>query len=108
MKTTPTPNGMDQENNRLIITIEGELDASTCMAVDEKLEDALASNPNAIFIDCSNLQYISSAGIGVLIAFHHSCKQKAIPLHFCNMRPKVKNVLEILGLDKLFTLENNL
>lgn len=96
------------EKERLIITIDGELDASTCIMADKEFEKVLSSGAKAIFADCRELEYISSAGIGVLISFNHDCEEKGINLCFCEMQPKVKNVLEILGIDKVFTIEASL
>lgn len=99
---------LTKNESRLIISVEGELDASTCITAEKLFEEALAIEASAIFVDCSRLTYISSAGLGVLISMHHSCTQKNIPVHFCDVQPKVKNVLEILGLDRLFDIDSSL
>lgn len=96
------------ENEQLIITLDGELDASTCMAADKEFGKLLSSDAKSIYVDCRELKYISSAGIGVLISFNHACADKGINLYFCEMKSKVKNVLEILGIDKVFNIKASL
>lgn len=97
-----------QQNGQLIVAIDGELDAGTCMIADKEFEKALSTDADAIYVDCHELKYISSAGIGVLISFNHACAEKDVDLCFCEMQPKVRNVLEILGIDKVFTIEPSL
>lgn len=94
--------------SHLILEIEGELDAGTCMVADREFGKALDTDARIIVVDCLRLKYISSAGIGVLISFNHACNQKNVSLCFCDMQPKVKNVLEILGIDKVFKIEDSL
>lgn len=97
-----------QEHERLVVTLDGELDASTCVTADKEFEKTLSTDVKAIYVDCRKLKYISSAGIGVLISYNHACSDKGINLYFCGMQPKVKNVLEILGIDKVFNIEASL
>jgi anti-sigma B factor antagonist len=96
---------LNEHASQLVITIDGELDASNCIIAERQLDKALSTEAPAIFVNCSNLTYISSAGIGVLISLHHSCKKRGSCIIFCELQPKVKNVMEILGLDRLFTIK---
>jgi len=95
-------------NQRLIISIKGELDASNCIPAEREFTKAMDSAASSIYVDCRDLTYISSAGVGVLISLHHSCTQKGIPIYFCGLQPRVLNVFEILGLDHLFKIESSL
>lgn len=96
------------KNEHLVIKLDGELDAITCVTADKEFEKVFPTEAKAVYVDCHNLKYISSAGIGVLISFNHACEEKDVPLFFCEMQPKVKNVLEILGIDKVFNIEPSL
>lgn len=57
-----------------------------------------------ILVDCQNLHYISSAGLGVFISHLQRFEDAQIKLIFYNMQDKVRNVFEILGLDLLMTI----
>ncbi|MFT2011059.1 STAS domain-containing protein [Pontibacter sp. 13R65] len=94
--------------NVLLINIEGELDARTCLKADYGFQRLDISGVHAILIDCQELSYVSSAGIGVLLSIYHVCMQKGILLLLHGLQPKVKNVLEILGLEKVMTIKENL
>ena len=84
-----------------LLRFKGELDASSSVYADNALEEAIASSSDFVLIECSELTYISSAGLGVLLAAFQACNQKEIDLVMVNMQPKIRNVFEILGLDRL-------
>jgi anti-sigma B factor antagonist len=91
-------------DNTITISLDGELDASSSVLLDEEL-----SNPNImmygkILVDCKDLNYISSAGLGVFISHLQRFEDAQIKLIFFNMQEKVRNVFEILGLDLLMTI----
>lgn len=99
MKITQEING-----NTIIIRLNGELDASSSVLLDEELLNPDIMKFNKVLVDCENLNYISSAGLGVFISHLQRFEDSQIKLIFFNMQDKVKNVFEILGLDLLMTI----
>jgi anti-sigma B factor antagonist len=99
MKITQEING-----NTIIIRLNGELDASSSVLLDEELLSPDIMKFNKVLVDCKNLNYISSAGLGVFISHLQRFEDSQIKLIFFNMQDKVKNVFEILGLDLLMTI----
>ncbi|TXK36417.1 STAS domain-containing protein [Pontibacter qinzhouensis] len=89
----------------LFISIEGELDARTCVKAHYGFQRIDISKTRAIVIDCNDLSYVSSAGIGVLLSIYHACLQNGTLLILHGLQPKVRNVLEILGLEKVLLLK---
>lgn len=92
------------KENTIIITLNGELDASSSVVLDEELSDPEIMKYSKILVDCENLNYISSAGLGVFISHLQRFEDAQIKLIFYNMQDKVRNVFEILGLDLLMTI----
>ncbi|MDX5421973.1 MAG: STAS domain-containing protein [Hymenobacteraceae bacterium] len=95
---------IDQQTDISIIKVAGELDANTAVVADNSFTEAIATVPSVIVVDLTELQYISSAGLGVILAAFHECRSKGIHLLFFGLQPKTKNVLEILGLEKVITI----
>lgn len=89
-----------------IIKIMGELDASSSVAADQAIEDAICQSPEIIIIDCSELIYVSSAGLGVFLAAYQACQQKNIAFIFVGVQAKIRNIFSILGLDKVLTISD--
>ncbi len=91
-------------DNTITISLDGELDASSSVMLDEELSSPNIMKFSKILVDCKNLNYISSAGLGVFISHLQRFEDAQIKLIFFNMQEKVRNVFEILGLDLLMTI----
>jgi anti-sigma B factor antagonist len=92
------------KDNTVIMTLNGELDASSSVILDEELSDPEIMKYAKVLVNCQDLNYISSAGLGVFISHLQRFEDAQIKLIFYNMQDKVRNVFEILGLDLLMTI----
>ncbi|QNH62985.1 STAS domain-containing protein [Hymenobacter sediminicola] len=90
--------------NTLTLSLDGELDASSSVLLDSELAKPETLQFEKVLIDCRNLNYISSAGLGVFISHLQQFQDAGVKLVFFNMQDKVHNVFEILGLDALMTI----
>ncbi|ABG57486.1 STAS domain-containing protein [Cytophaga hutchinsonii] len=93
-----------KENEFYIVAIEGDLDASSSIQLDQAIEEAVANGENKIIVDCSQLEYISSAGLGVFMSYIQDFQSNNISLVLCHLSEKVRNVFQILGLDELLKI----
>lgn len=94
------------EGKYYIIKINGELDASSSLKLDDAIEEAINKDQKLLLFDCENLHYISSPGIGVFTSRIEDHEQKKIYLVLYGMNEKVFNVFKILGLDKILPIVN--
>ena len=92
------------EDKFYIIQIFGDVDASSSIILDQAVESAITEQRKWIIVDGSNIDYISSAGLGVFMSYIENFKEKHIRFALFGLTPKVHNVFEILGLDKLITI----
>lgn len=93
-----------KENEFYIIAIEGDLDASSSIQLDQAIQEALSKNETKLIVDCSQLEYISSAGLGVFMSYIQDFQTNNISLVLCHLSEKVFNVFQILGLDELIKI----
>lgn len=93
----------EKANDILVIGIDGEIDASSSIHLDNELGNAI-NESKKILIDCNRLDYISSAGLGVFMSYIHDMEEKNIKMVLFGMSNKVKNVFQILGLDQLLKI----
>ena len=91
-----------------VIKVVGDVDASSSIKLDSELKGAIEGVDKKILVDCTRLNYISSAGLGVFMSYIQDITDKEIRLVIYGLNDKVKNVFEILGLGQLLTIENNL
>ncbi|WPP48850.1 STAS domain-containing protein [Catalinimonas niigatensis] len=95
---------IDFKEKYCIIEIHGEVDASSSIHLDEALQKAVNADCPKILVDCQDLQYISSAGLGVFMSYIQELEVKQKKLILFNMHEKVYKVFEILGLHQLLTI----
>ena len=95
-----------KENDFTILNINGDVDASSSIQLDESLGAIVSNGDPKILIDCGGLNYISSAGLGVFMSYIEDVKTKNIKMVLFGLNDKVMNVFEILGLDQLLTIVN--
>lgn len=87
-----------------LIKINGEVDASSSIHLDEAMQKAVNAECPKILVDCLDLRYISSAGLGVFMSYIQELEAKDKKLILFNMNEKVYKVFEILGLHQLLTI----
>jgi len=92
------------ENDITTLKIDGDVDASSSIQLDESMSASMEGVNRKILVDCSSLNYISSAGLGVFMSYLEDIDSKNIRLALFGLSEKVHNVFEILGLDQLLTI----
>jgi anti-sigma B factor antagonist len=86
----------DQAN---IYKLNGRLDSNTSPALEKKLADAMQSGATRMVIDFENLDYISSAGLRIILKTTKDLKKFEGNIVLCAMQDYVKEVFEIAGFD---------
>ena len=76
--------------------------------MDNALNVAQQENQKKILVDCANLNYISSAGLGVFMSYINDFEASNIKLVICNLNDKVIGVFRILGLDQLLKIVDSI
>ena len=93
----------NEESNYFLLSINGEVDASSSIELDDALKSA-ADSYDKILIDLQGLEYISSAGLGVFISYLEDLKKNNVQLVMYGLQQKVKEVFDILGLQHLMNI----
>ncbi|MBQ0008932.1 MAG: STAS domain-containing protein [Firmicutes bacterium] len=84
------------EGKVLNLSISGHVDATTASELEKIVNEDVAKVEKIIF-DFSNVEYISSAGLRVLLSVHKAMSSKGGELILENVSGDVKNVLEMTG-----------
>lgn len=87
-----------------LISVNGEIDAGSSIYLDNALKEALENEEKKIVVDLSGLSYISSAGLGVFISHLDEFEHQGVKLVLFGINETVKQVFDILGLEKLLTI----
>ncbi len=87
-----------------VLELKGYLDAHTAPKLEEAFQDLLNSQRFNIVVNCRELSYISSAGLGVFMAFIEDVRKNRGDIKLSNMTPKVFNVFDLLGFPLLYEI----
>lgn len=89
-----------------VIHLEGEIDASSCLILDNELETAIKKGEKRIIVRCEKLDYISSAGLGVFTSYAQELENENIKMVLCELKENVLDVFSLLGLDAIIPIVN--
>ncbi|MBQ2040846.1 MAG: STAS domain-containing protein [Lachnospiraceae bacterium] len=92
-----------QNDSRLIIALEGRLDTLTAPQLEAELNASLDVISELEF-DFKDLEYISSAGLRVLLSAHKAMAKKD-GMKVINVREEVMEVFELTGFSDILTIE---
>ncbi len=98
MTINKTANG-----NELIIALEGRLDTTTAPQLDDELKASLGGVENLQF-DFSKLEYISSAGLRVLLSAQKVMNKQGTMV-IRNISDEIQEIFEVTGFVDILTIE---
>jgi anti-sigma B factor antagonist len=99
--------GITESEGRLIIALEGEIDLEQAGTVRHALLDALKKGRN-VLVDLSQVTYIDSSGIASLVEGLQVAKKQKSELALVAVSVRVRRVLELARLDKVFQIHADL
>lgn len=89
------------------LKVIGDLDANSSIELDEHLQASFSSGKYNFCIDCSELRYISSAGLGVFISHLELINHNNGRFVFFSMNNQVFETFKILGLHEVMQIAEN-
>ena len=87
-----------------ILELNGELDAHTASELEAAIQKCQESQNHSIVVNGQNLQYISSAGLGVFMAHIEEVRDHGGDIKIAALQPRVYNVFDLLGFPMLFDI----
>jgi anti-anti-sigma factor len=99
---------MDIASRRLVgavlLTPKGSIDVATSPALDKHLKDLIAAGDLRLVIDLSQVEYISSAGLRILLAAFKLLRKNNGDMRLIGVVRSVLNIFQIAGLDTAFPI----
>ncbi len=89
-------------NEIVVIKLEGYLDAHTAPELENQIANLVEKDIVKIIIDFEKLYYISSAGLGVFMAYVEDIREKGGDIKFANVPDKIYEVFDILGFPMIY------
>ena len=93
----------NKNEKNLVVALDGRLDTTTAPQLEEELKTALNDVTELVF-DFSKLEYISSAGLRVLLSTYKAIRGKG-KMKITNANELVQEVFEVTGFSDLLPIE---
>jgi anti-sigma B factor antagonist len=87
-----------------IFKLNGRLDSNTSQGFEKKIFQAIDDGSKSMIIDFGELEYISSAGLRVILKATKALKREEGKMMLCDMQDYVKEVFEIAGFDSFLPI----
>jgi anti-sigma B factor antagonist len=84
--------------------IQGRLDSNTSQGFEKQLFESISNGSRNVVIDFKDLDYISSAGLRVILKATKTLKRENGKVMLCCMQDYVKEVFEIAGFDSFLPI----
>jgi len=96
--------GQDQVS---IIDVKGYLDAHTAPELENEFNKLIEKEQFKVVVNFDGLNYISSAGLGVFMAYVETMREHEGDIKFSNLKEDVYNIFDLLGFPVLYEFFDN-
>lgn len=97
--------GEDRPGDVLVLAPVGRIDTTTSSGLEERLLHGVSEGERRLVLDLAGVEYISSAGLRVLLRLAKKMQLSGGDLVLCGLGDSVRQVFELAGFLPLFTIE---
>lgn len=87
-----------------VVELEGNLDTNTSPEAQQRLDEIVDGGSNKILANFEKLNYISSAGLRVLLSTAKKLRANGGDLRLCSLNREVQEVFEISGFSSILSV----
>ena len=92
---------LEEIEGKIILRIDGRIDASTSLVLERKLNQLIEEHHTYLLLDFHRVDYLSSAGMRVLLAETKKMKSKNGDLVLFSLNEEVASTVRMAGFDKI-------
>jgi anti-anti-sigma factor len=96
---------VEEQDGKFVVTFNGELDTAAAAETEEALAPVMESLGKDIIFDCTDLEYIASSGLRLLLGVLKKAQAAGCHVVLKNVNDVVKDVLDLTGFVALFDIE---
>jgi anti-sigma B factor antagonist len=82
----------------------GFINAHTARDFESVIQNLIEQNQHNIVINCKDLSYIASAGLGAIMGFIDQIRENEGDIRMCSMNETVFNIFDVLGFTHLYSI----
>ncbi len=95
---------IDKQSNAIVVAVKGRMDAVSAPEFESALSDHIVAGAGRFVVDCSALDYISSAGLRSLLTTAKALRARDGDLVVAALQDVVREVFDISGFGKIFSI----
>lgn len=96
---------IQNESECIIVVMKGELDTLAAEQIEPQIKEVEAMASKPMTIDCTALDYISSAGLRLLLRLRKAAKAANQKVTLLNVNANIMEVLKVTHFDKMFEIK---
>ncbi len=86
------------------VVLSGTLDESNCTYLIDCVEDEILDGRKKLILDCGQLEFISSMGLGMLVRINARMKKLGGDVKLAAVQSTVAQILSVVGLNRIFQI----
>ncbi|MBC3887220.1 anti-sigma factor antagonist [Acetobacterium paludosum] len=94
-----------KENENTVVDMEGRLDTNTAPDFQKELEEYYNAQGFSLILDFEKLDFVSSAGLRVLLLIQKKSKALSGNMIIKNVKPEIQEVFNMTGFSEILTIE---
>jgi len=95
---------IEDRGDHAVISAAGEIDAATAGSLADAVTTALAEGHKRVLVDFSDVTFIDSTGLGVLVKSHRAAVAAGATFAVVHPTPQTLKLIRVLGLDQLLKI----
>lgn len=94
------------DENIVVLAVRGRLDSNSAGSLEDTLCERMQASP-ALIVDFGEVQYVSSAGLRVLLKAAKIARSCSHTLALCALSAHVREVFDVSGFSSIFQIHEN-
>ena len=90
----------------VIFRIKGDIDAYSSPSLKDKIVKEIDNGVKRVILNLTNVDYIDSAGLGVLVALLKRIKKEQGVLRIAGLKPNIMKIFQLTRLNQIFDIYN--
>jgi anti-sigma B factor antagonist len=95
---------LEEVDRKIILRVDGRIDASTSLILERKINQLIEEHHVYLLLDFNRVDYLSSAGMRVLLAATKKMKAKGGDLILFSLHDDVSSIIRMAGFDKILRI----
>ena len=96
---------IEEIDGKYVATLEGEMDTAAATEAEKVLKPLYQTDGKDVIIDCTDLEYIASSGLRILLSILKGAKACGSKVTLRGVNDDIKNVFELTGFISIFEFE---